>query len=147
MSFLIVLVGHVSGVMTWHVFLKYQFFKLIYSFTFGHVAWPVGSLFPNQGSNPCAWQWKSQFLTTGLPGDSLPGNVFDLFINLSRVLGIIAVFVHLVVLGSIHINVIMCDKNAKFLVSKLLPSPAANPASPKQPTRARNQCCYSHNWK
>ena len=31
----------------------------------------VGSLFPNQGLNPCPLQWKRQVLTVGLPGKSL----------------------------------------------------------------------------
>ena len=31
----------------------------------------LGTLFPNQGSNPCPLHWKHGVLTTGLPGKSL----------------------------------------------------------------------------
>ena len=39
-------------------------------FLYGFTVWLVGSLFPNQGLNPCPWQWKSRVLTTGPVGNS-----------------------------------------------------------------------------
>ena len=38
---------------------------------FGHAAWLVRSLFPDQGLNPCSLQRKYGVLTTGLPENSL----------------------------------------------------------------------------
>ena len=37
---------------------------------FGHTMQHVGSLFPNQGSNPRHLQWNRRVLTTGQPGNS-----------------------------------------------------------------------------
>ena len=39
-------------------------------FFFGRIALHVGPYFPDQGSNPCALQWKHGVLTTGPPGKS-----------------------------------------------------------------------------
>ena len=38
---------------------------------FFHIRWPIGSYFPDQGSNPCPLQWKCNILTTGQPGKAL----------------------------------------------------------------------------
>ena len=40
------------------------------SILFGHTAWPVGSWFPDQGSNPCPLHWKLGVLVIEPPGKS-----------------------------------------------------------------------------
>ena len=40
-------------------------------FIFGHATWHVGSLFCDQGPNPCLLHWKCKVLTTGPPGKLL----------------------------------------------------------------------------
>ena len=54
----------------------FLFLCQIYLF-FGCAMWLVRSYFPNQGSNPAPWQWKSRVLTTGLTGNSLVICAFD----------------------------------------------------------------------
>ena len=41
--------------------------------------WLMGSWFPNQGWNPCPWQWKYGVLTTGPLGKSLACCYFEDF--------------------------------------------------------------------
>ena len=45
-------------------------FSFFLSFFSGHAEHPVGSQFPDQGSNPGPLQWKHGVLTTGPPGNS-----------------------------------------------------------------------------
>ena len=46
-------------------------FIYLFIFGFGYTVQLAGSWFPDQGLNPGPWQWKSQILATGPPGNSL----------------------------------------------------------------------------
>lgn len=52
------------------------FFSPSFFFLFGYTVWHAGPQFSNQGSDPHTVQWKPGFLTSGLPGTSLPGLLF-----------------------------------------------------------------------
>ena len=47
------------------------FWFYLFIFGFGYTVQLAGSWFPDQGLNPGPWQWKSQILATGPPGNSL----------------------------------------------------------------------------
>ena len=49
----------------------FSIYKCYFFFFFGHAVQHVGSLFPDQGLNPCLLQWPRRVLTTGLLGKSL----------------------------------------------------------------------------
>lgn len=52
------------------------FFSPSFFLLFGYTVWHAGPQFSNQGSDPHTLQWKPGFLTSGLPGTSLPGLLF-----------------------------------------------------------------------
>ena len=49
------------------VVILFYFLFIYFSGCAGRLA---GSVFPNQGSNPCPLQWKRKVLTSGPPGNS-----------------------------------------------------------------------------
>ena len=57
------------------------FSKINLNYLFIFWAWHVGSLFPDQGSNPGPWQWEHGVLTTGPPGNSLKSIFKKIFLN------------------------------------------------------------------
>ena len=52
-----------------------QFNQIFFFFSYFLARQQVGSQLPNQGLNPCPWQWKQGVLRTRLPGKSLDLNL------------------------------------------------------------------------